>query len=144
MSLSLAKAEELIALTGKLAALTEQDIATLKAKRPSALTQGEDSRTSLLLLYGKSAAEFKSGAAVAVLPAEVRQRLKSVTERLHKGLKEQGRLLARFRHVTEGIVRAIADGVTARQTPATYAKSGAFVKPPAAARALALTLNQAV
>jgi len=144
MSLTLAKAEELIVLTGKLAALTEQDIATLKAKRPAALTQGEDSRTSLLLLYGKAAAEFKSGAAIATLPAEVQQRLKSATERLHKALKEQSRLLTRFRHVTEGLVRAIAEGVTARRTPATYAKTGAFAKPPAGSRGAALTLNQAV
>lgn len=144
MSLTLAKAEELIALTGKLAALTEQDIATLKAKRPSALTQGEDSRTSLLLLYGKAAAEFKGGTAVATLPAGVKQRLKSATERLHKALKEQNRLLTRFRHVTEGLVRAIAEGVTARQTPTTYAKTGAFAKPPAGSRAAVLTLNQAV
>ena len=144
MSLLLAKAEELIGLTDKLAALTEQDVATLKAKRPAALTTADDGRTTLLLQYGRVSADFKNGTALTNLPALTQQRLKSATERLHKALKEQNRLLTRFRHVTEGVVKAIADAVTARQTPTTYAKSGAFVKAPAASRATALTLNQAV
>jgi hypothetical protein len=143
MSLTLAKAEELIGLTEKLAALTEQDVATLKQRRPSALAQAEDSRTALLLLYGKAAAEFKSAPAIAALPAPVKLRLKSATERLHKALKEQNRLLTRFRHVTEGVVKAIADAVTARQSSGAYAKSGAFAKP-ASPQATALTYNQAV
>jgi hypothetical protein len=143
MSLALAKAEELIALTTKLATLIEQDVATLKAKRPAALPQ-DDSRAGLLLLYGKATAEFKSATAVASLPASLKQRLKAATERLHKALKEETRLLARFRHVTEGIVKAIADRVTQRQAAPTYAKSGHVVKPPAAPRATALTLNKSV
>jgi hypothetical protein len=143
MSLTQAKAEELIALTTKLAALIEQDVATLKAKRPAALPQDE-SRAGLLALYGKAAAEFKTAASVASLPAAMKQRLKAATERLHKALKEETRLLARFRHVTEGLVKAIAERVTARQAAPTYAKAGTVVKPPAAPRATALTLNKSV
>ncbi len=39
---------------------------------------------------------------------------------------------------------AIAETVAAREAPATYGKAGYVVKPPAAPRAAALTLNQAV
>jgi len=143
MSLSLAKAEEMIALTGRLAALTEQDIVTLKGSRPAALSLHDNDRATLFLLFGKAAAEFKKEAALAPLPSAVKQRLKSATERLHRALKEQNRLLVRFRHITEGLVKAIADSVAARGTPPGYARSGAFAKP-AAAHASALTLNQAV
>lgn len=143
MSLSLAKANDLIALTTSLAALTEQDIVTLKGKRPSALDLHDNERATLLLLFGKAAAEFKSGTALAPLPADVKLRLKTANERLHKALKEQNRILIRFRHITEGLVKAVVDNVAARAAPPAYAKSGAFAKP-AAARATAMTFNQAI
>ena len=143
MSLSLAKAEELISLTGRLAALTEQDIVTLKGDRPAALAVNDNNRATLFLLFGKAAAEFKKGAGLATLSSDSKLRLKAANERLHKALKEQNRLLARFRHVSEGLVKAIADSVAARAAPPAYAKSGSFVKPPVA-RASALTLNRAV
>lgn len=143
MSLSLAKAEDLISQTAKLAALTEQDIATLKAGRPAALALDDNNRAMQLLMFGKAAAEFKTVAAFAPLSLEARQRLKVVTERLHKALKEENRLLARFRHVSEGLVKAVAESIASRAAPPAYAKSGAFVKP-SASRSSALTLNQAV
>ena len=143
MSLSLAKAEELISQTAKLAALTEQDIATLKAGRPAALALHDNNRAVQLLTFGKTAAEFKSSGALATLSPDTKLRLKAATERLHKALKEENRLLARFRHISEGLVKAVADNIAARGAPPAYAKSGAFVKP-SASRASALTLNQAV
>lgn len=139
-----AKAEDLIALTTKLAAFVERDVTVLKGDRPRALTQTEDDRAALTLLYGRAMSEFKSKPAVAALPAPVQKRLKESTERLHKALKEQTRLLARFRHVTEGMVKAIAEAVAARDASGVYGKAGYVVKPPAAPRAAALTLNQAV
>jgi hypothetical protein len=139
-----AKAEELIALTLKLAAAIENDVTVLKGKRPAELTKTEADRTTLTLLYGKAMAEFKAKPAIEALPAPVQQRLKIATERLHKALKEQARLLSRFRHVTEGMIKAIAETVAARENVGTYGKAGYVVRPPAAPRAAALTLNQAV
>lgn len=143
MSLNLAKAEELISQSAKLATLTEQDIATLKAGRPSALAVQDDNRAMQFLLFRKAAADFKASDALAVLSPETKLRLKSATERLHKALKEENRILARFRHISEGLVKAVADSIASRGAPPAYAKSGAFVKP-SAARASALTYNQAV
>lgn len=144
MSAALAKADELIALTAKLAAFVEHDVTILKGNRPATLAKNEDDRMALTLLFGKAAAEFKSKPAVAELPSAAQQRLKAATERLHKAIKEQSRLLARFRHVTEGLVKAVAEAVAKREAPGIYAQSGYVVKPPAAPRAAALTLNQAV
>lgn len=139
-----AKAEELIALTAKLAAFVERDVTVLKGNRPAALAEHENDRATLTALYGKAMTEFKGKAAVPALPAPVQKRLKEATERLHKALKEQARLLARFRHVTEGMVKAIAQAVAARDASGVYGKAGYVVKPPAAPRTAALTFNQAV
>ncbi|MBP6013066.1 MAG: hypothetical protein KBA31_12640 [Alphaproteobacteria bacterium] len=135
------KADELIALTTKLAVLIEQDIATLKGNRPSALAQNEGDRAVLLANYGKAVSAFKATPMTAVA-ADLKQRLKTATERLHKGMKEQQRLLTRFRHVTEGLVKAVAEAVTAREAPTAYAKTGTYAPPQG--RASALTFNQAV
>ena len=134
-------ADELIALTTKLAILIEQDIATLKGNRPSALAQNEGDRAVLLTHYGKAVSAFKA-APMETVGNDLKQRLKNATERLHKGMKEQQRLLARFRHVTEGLVKAVADAVVARETPTAYAKTGTYAAP--ANRAAAMTFNQAV
>jgi len=143
MSLTIAKAEELIALTTKLATLIEQDIVTLKSKRPALLGNNETDRATLLIHYGKAAGEFKTAAPLANLPLAVKQRLKTATERLHKAMKEQSRLLARFRHVSEGLVKAIAEAVAAREMPGVYGKSGAYAKPQGA-RPAAFAFNQSV
>lgn len=139
-----AKLEDLIALTAKLAAAIEHDVTVLKGKRPSELTKTADDRATLTLLYGKAMSEFKGKPALETLPTLSRARLKTATERLNTALKEQARLLSRFRHVTEGMIKAIAETVAARESVGTYGKAGYVVKPPAAPRASALTLNQAV
>ena len=78
------------------------------------LAMNENERASLTLLYTKAMADFRSKPAIAGLPLLLQKRLKQATERLHKALGEQARLLARFRHVTEGLVKAIAETVAAR------------------------------
>lgn len=142
--MSAAKVEDLIALTTKLAALVEQDVETLKGSRPAALAQTEEDRAALLAVYGKAVNDVRAPAALDGVPVSVKTRLKAATERLQAGVKEQNRLLVRFRHVTEGLVRAVAENVAAREAAPIYARSGTAVKPPAAPRVSAMTLNQAV
>ena len=144
MSATLTKAEALIALTTRLAALIEDDVTTLIAKRPAALANNETDRTTALLLYAKAAKELKSTGALSQMPANTKQRIQQVTDRLHKALREQNRLLVRFRHVTEGLIKAVADVVAARDTLAVYAKSGSMIRSNMSNRGTAMTLNQAV
>ena len=144
MSATLTKAEALIALTTRLAALIEDDVTTLIAKRPAALANNEADRTTALLMYAKTAKELKSTGALSHMPANTKQRLQQATGRLHKALREQNRLLVRFRHVTEGLIKAVADVVAARDTPAVYAKSGSMIRSSMTNRGTAMTLNQAV
>ena len=127
---------ELIQLTERLTQIVERELAILKGARPSALNTNDDERATTLALYAKHCAAFKREA-MSALSADVKKRLTGATERLRAALKEESRLLARFRHVSEGIIKAVADAVAARQAPPTYAKAGAFTKPASSASAMA-------
>jgi hypothetical protein len=144
MSDQVSKAEQLIRLTEQLAAIVEDDVKTLKARRPAMLSGKESERTTASLLYAKAAAEFKSPETVKALPAATRTRLKAATARLQAATREQSSLLTSFRHVTEGLVKAVADVVARKSAPSAYGKSGSMAQSGAAYRATALTLNQAV
>jgi hypothetical protein len=137
-----AQVEELLQLTERLTALVDRELAILKGARPAALHSNDDERATSLALYAKRCAAFKREIAPS-LGADAKKRLTAATDKLRAALKEEARLLARFRHVSEGLIKAIADEVAARQTPATYAKAGAFAKP-AAGSASAMTFNQTI
>lgn len=135
-----AQVAELIELTERLTKIVERELAILKGGRPSALTADDDERAVALAHYSKRCAAFKREA-LPTLSGEPKKRLVAATDKLRRALKEESLLLARFRHVSEGLIKAIADEVAARQTPTTYAKAGAFAKP-AAGSASAMTYNQ--
>jgi len=135
--------EELAQLTDRLTALVTRELAILGGGRPAALNVNDDERALSLALYTKRCAAFKRDVALVSIRNEAGMRLAVATEKLRTALKEESRLLARFRHVSEGLVKAIADEVASRQTPATYAKAGSFAKP-AANAASAMTFNQTI
>jgi hypothetical protein len=144
MSEHMAKAEELIALSARLTAIIDDDIATLKNKRPAQLARSDADRSMAMLQYSRAVAEFRSTGGAKSIPAPLKQRLNSATQKLMNATREQGRLLTRFRHVTEGLIKAVADVVIARETPSVYAKTGTIAKTGSASRGAAMTLNQAV
>lgn len=135
--------EDLIQLTERLTALVNRELAILTSGRPAALNVNDDERATSLALYAKRCAAFKRDVPLTALTGEAKKRLTAATDKLRAALKEEGRWLARFRHVSEGLIKAIADEVAARQTPATYAKAGAFTKASGGAAA-AMTYNQTI
>jgi hypothetical protein len=135
--------QELIELTGHLTALVERELAILKGNRPSALNVNDDERATMLALYAKRCVAFKREVPLASLSAETKTRLTMVTEKLRAALREESRWLARFRHVSEGLIKAIADEVAARESPAAYAKAGVFTKT-ASGAASAMTYNRTI
>jgi hypothetical protein len=135
--------EDLIQLSERLTALVTRELAILKGSRPAALNVNDDERALSLALYTKRCAAFKRDAGSNAIGGEAKNRLTAATEKLRLALKEESQLLARFRHVTEGLVKAIADEVTSRQAPTTYAKAGSLAKP-ATAAASAMTFNQTI
>ncbi len=135
--------EELVQLTERLTALVARELAILKGGRPAALNANDDERALSLALYTKRCLALQRDVASIPPGNEPKRRLMAATEKLRAALQEESRMLARFRHVTEGLVKAIADEVIARQAPANYAKAGSFAKP-ATNAASAMTFNQTI
>ena len=138
-----AQVENLIQLTERLTALVTRELAILKGNRPSALNVNDDERALGLAHYAKRCAALKSALPSAPIGNEGKRRLTAATEKLYAALKEEARMLARFRHVTEGLVKAIADEVASRRKPPTYAKAGSFARPPASVVS-AMTYNRTI
>jgi hypothetical protein len=138
------RAEELLALATKLTAVLEEDAAILRSRRPALLAGRQEDRDVLMLQYAKAVGEFRKVHVKGSLPPALRQKLAGATEKLMGATREHSRLLLRFRHVTEGMLKAVATVVIAQDTPSVYAKTGAIARANASQRASAFTLNQAV
>jgi hypothetical protein len=138
------RAEQLISMATRLATMIEEDIATLRARRPAQLAGRQAERETLMLQYTKAVGDFRKTHVKGSLPPAVKARLDNATAKLMSATREHTRLLTRFRHVTEGMLRAVANVVIAKETPGIYGKSGAFANRAGNHAAAALTLNQAV
>ncbi len=139
--MSNATIDDLLQMTDRLTAIVEREVTILKGARPAALNTNDDERTTLLAQYSKQVATTKRD--MATLSPDAKKRLTAATEKLRSALKEESRLIARFRYVNEGLIKAIADEVAARHTPTAYARAGAFAKPSAAVTS-AMTYNQRI
>lgn len=138
-----AEVRNFIAAAEQLARLLEKEIAALKARTPQALTQWEQEKSRLIAIFQKEHSLLKKRAADLKAHAGSRQAVDAATKRLDAVLKEQARLVSRLRHVTEGIVRAVAEEVT-RQRSGHVGYSRPLppgMKPRPAQGATALTLN---
>jgi hypothetical protein len=139
---------EMYALGERLAAILEAETAALKSGDPQAFQRHQDEKTRIMALYQRECAALKKDRSwAAALPASVRDRLAQSGARLQKALKDQSAALARRRHVTEGIVQAIAaDVAKKRQGASPYARPqpGRVAGPRPAPSAAAITLNALV
>ena len=138
---------DLIAFSDRIAAILAQETAALKSGSKDALTKFEAEKTRTMALYQRelNAVRKDPDWSKRLVPA-LRTQLEASAARLQKALKEQADLIARRRHVTEGIVQAIAKEVaTKRQGVSPYAKPNG-ARPPAHAprAATAITLNSVV
>lgn len=138
------RAEQLLALATRLTKILEEDATILRSRRPAQLASRQLDRDTLMLQYTKAVGEFRKAHVKGSLPPALKQKLTQATERLMAAIKEHSRLLIRFRHVTEGMLKAVATVVIAQETPSVYAKTGAMAAGASSYRASALTLNQAI
>lgn len=138
---------DLIAFSDRIAAILTHETAALKSGAKDALTKFEAEKTRTMALYQRDLnALSKDPDWAKRLPPPLRAQLEAAGARLQKALKQQSDLIARRRHVTEGIVQAIAKEVSAkRQIVSPYAKPMAGRPAPAASTsATAITLNSVV
>lgn len=138
------KVEALIGMSNRLADMIEADIAILRTRRPAQLARTEADREMAMLQYSRAVAEFRNAGTAKLLQADLKTRLNAATRRVVSATREQNLMLARFRHVTEGLIRSVANVVIDRETPAVYSKSGAMARNAAYSRGAAMTFNQAV
>jgi hypothetical protein len=110
----------MIALAERLVAVLESDNAALKSGNPAALASADPQVQKLTVQYGREAQNFDPRIAQAA-PPPLRARFMTVTAKFREILQLHTRLLARVKHASEGMVKAIAEEVNKMNQPArTY------------------------
>jgi hypothetical protein len=132
--------EQLIVLTERLTELIAEQAQAFEARRPLDAARNMEEANKLANLYRHEAQRIRQAPHTLLgLPLALRTRLVRATEGFDAVIARQGRALAAAKTVTEGLVQAIAQEVSAqRNQGAAYGPGG--VKP--AANATSVTLNR--
>ena len=108
--------ERLISMAERLVDALESDIAALKSGNVAALRTADPEIQKLTVLYGREAQGFDPRIAQAA-PPSMRQRLAAITAKFREVLQLHGRLLARMKNASEGMVQANRPRSRTRQRP---------------------------
>jgi hypothetical protein len=110
-----AKLERLLAISERLAAAIDTDIAALEGGRPREMKSIEPETQKLAALYERELSGFSPKEASTV-SAELRTKSEAAAKRLNDCLQHQQRLLKRMKTISEGMVRAVAEELSKRET----------------------------
>jgi hypothetical protein len=134
------RVEQLIMLTDRLTELVAEQAKAFEEQRPHEVAEQLEEASRLANIYRHESARVRADPTmIASAPLQQRTRLVRATEAFDAVLARQGRALAAAKHVTEGLVRAIADEVAAqRSRGSTYGPDAAAPN----AAATAITLNK--
>lgn len=132
--------EQLIALTERLTGLVAEQAKAFEGRRPQDAARHVDEVGRLANAYRHESARIRGNPElIARTPQALRSRLVRATEAFDAVLARQNRAVAAAKHVTEGLVLAIAEEVAAqRQQGQTYGAAGTAP----ASSATAITLNR--
>src|SRR5688572_571905 len=134
------RVEQLILLTERLTELVAAQAQAFEASRPQDAAVQLEEASRLANLYRHESARVRADPSlIASAPIAQRTRLVRATEAFDAVLARQGRALAAAKHVTEGLVRAIADEVAAQRTQGSTYGPGAAQPTD---KATAITLNK--
>ena len=137
--------EQIILLTERLTDCTKRECEILRLKRPRDMAPVHEEKSKIATAYAREIAQLRRDTTLAATAQpELKARLKETTARFRAVLEELSQHLSRVRRISEGMIRAIAEEMHAKQTsPIGYSESA--TPPPARGRApAALTLNQVV
>jgi hypothetical protein len=112
-----AKLERLLALAGRLITALTLDVDALAHGRARELKMIEPDMQKVAALYEREAAAL-SQREMQAAPVALREKYLASVKVLRDLLKQQQRLLTRMRHVSEGMIRAVADELARRETSA--------------------------
>lgn len=122
------RVRQLTILTERLTGLMLQETEHLKARRIEEAGKIVEEKATLVKVYD-SEMRVVSGnrALVTAARADALARLREKTAAFQAAAAEQTRLLTTLRAVTEGMVKAVADGVQRkRQTSSAYGQTGGY------------------
>jgi uncharacterized protein (DUF305 family) len=108
--------ERLISLAERIIAALEGDIEALKHGRTMALATADPEIQKLTVIYGREAQGFDPRIAQSA-PPSLRQRFFAITAKFREVLQLHGRMIARVKNASEGIIRAIATEVERANAP---------------------------
>ena len=112
--------ERLISMAERLVVALEADIAALKAGKPTEMISMRPEIQRLSMLYGREAQNFDIRIAKSA-PLSLRQKFVAITAKFHDVLMLHGRMIARVKNASEGMIQAIAREVERmNQAKTTY------------------------
>jgi hypothetical protein len=112
--------ERLISMAERLVVALEADIAALKAGKPTEMISMSPEIQRLSMLYGREAQNFDIRIAKSA-PPSLRQKFIAVTAKFRDVLMLHGRMIARVKNASEGMIQAIAREVERmNQAKTTY------------------------
>ena len=112
--------ERLISMAERLVVALETDIAALKAGKPTEMISMSPEIQRLSMLYGREAQNFDIRIAKSA-PPSLRQKFIAVTAKFRDVLMLHGRMIARVKNASEGMIQAIAREVERmNQAKTTY------------------------
>ena len=121
------RVEQLIVLTERLTELIALEAAAFEARRPHEAAKYIDETSRLANIYRHESARVRADPSlVKNVPPAQRTALMRATEAFDAVLARQGRAIEAARTITEGLVRAIADEVSAQRSETVgYGANGA-------------------
>ena len=108
--------ERLIMMAERIIVALERDITVLKDGRTADLATNDPEIQKLTAIYGREAQGFDPRIAQAA-PSALRQRFVAITAKFREVLQLHARMIARVRHASEGMIRAIAAEVDRTNAP---------------------------
>ena len=120
------RAEQLLAMTGRLDALVSAEIEAVKARRLDGGSADWDEKERLAHAWRLEVAHLKANpAALAGIGDGLKVQLREAAAGLEQKLASHARALGAMKTVTEGLVRSIASEIaSARSAPAAYGRHG--------------------
>ncbi len=139
------RVDNLIALTSQLSDLLDTEQAMLRTNRPSEIQDLNDQKSKLSALYQREMTALKADPSkIKELSKERREALKESTAAFRKNTDQHLQLLQSFRHISEGIVKSVAEEAVAKETPAAGYGRTAMAPKPSAGTPRAFAVNQVI
>jgi hypothetical protein len=122
------RAEQLLAMTQRLASLVAAEIEAMKTRKLTSNSSEWDEKERLVHAWRLEVSRIKADPSLmAGVGADQKAALRDAAKQLEDGLESHAHQLVATKSVTEGLVRSIAAEIaSSRSAPAAYGRGGAL------------------